>query len=67
MKRQELEEYLDSLPPCKKCEKADLRLIFEDLVLIGCEKHIVEVAELIKNSEFFKKYITSDRESTAVN
>ena len=67
MKRSDLEEYIDALPSCEKCEEADLRLIFEDLVLIGCEKHIIEIAELIKSSEFFKKYITSDKESKEIN
>lgn len=67
MTKEELEEYVENLPHCEKCEKSDLRLTFEDVVLIGCEDHITEIAELIKNSDFFKKYITSDRESKALN
>jgi len=67
MNREDLEDFLDTLPHCDKCAQADLRLIFEDLVLIGCEEHIIEIAELIKNSDFFKKYITSERESKTVN
>jgi hypothetical protein len=67
MNREKLEEYLEGMPACKKCEEADLRLIFEDMVLIGCDEHITEIAGLVSNSVFFKKYITSDKESKAVN
>lgn len=67
MNKDDLEEYLTALPHCDKCESSDMRLIFEDVVLVGCEEHIIAVAELIKNSDFFRKYITSERESKAVN
>lgn len=56
MKPEEISKLLEAIPKCEKCESGEFRIAYRDVILTGCDEHIVEIVEHLKKDKFFQYY-----------
>jgi len=53
-------KFVEKCKHCEKCAKPTLFLEYDGLVISGCDDHMVELGELLRETGYYDKYLNID-------
>lgn len=49
--------FMENMPECKACElQPTLYLVWEKWVLCGCDEHMIQLADILHETKYYRKY-----------